>query len=94
VAQQKELQANLDLRNPILPFLYRIIFDLRNIFVLNLKKREDKKKVSYLGAFASRDLSYIDISLYLHAYFFEMHNFLNKKKILLRVIETIFFVGT
>ena len=40
---QYEIQANLDLRNPIFHFLNRELFDLRNIYVVNLKTGCSKK---------------------------------------------------
>ena len=46
------IQANLDLRNPIFPFFNRELFDLRKIYVLNLKTG-CSKKLSYVGEFAS-----------------------------------------
>ena len=50
------LQQNLDLRDSIFPFLNRELFDLRNIYVVNLKTGRPKK-MSYEGEFASCDLS-------------------------------------
>ena len=50
------VQANLDLRNSIFPFLKRELFNLRNIYVLNLKTSRPKK-MPYEGEFASCDLS-------------------------------------
>ena len=46
------IQANLDLRNSIFPFLNRELFDLRKIYVLNLKTGRPKK-IPYVGEFAS-----------------------------------------
>ena len=46
------VQANLDLRNSIFPFLNRELFDLRKIYVLNLKTGRPKK-MPYVGEFAS-----------------------------------------
>ena len=46
------LQSNLDLRNPIYPFLNRTMFDLRKIYGINLKNGR-QKKMSYVGEFAS-----------------------------------------
>ena len=37
------VQSNLDLSNSIFPFLNRELFDLRNIYVLNLKTGQPKK---------------------------------------------------
>ena len=50
------VQANLDIRNFIFPFLYRVMFDLRKIYVLNLKTCRPKL-MSYVGEFANRDLA-------------------------------------
>ena len=36
------VQANFDLRNSIFPFLNRIMFDFRKIYVLNLKTGRPK----------------------------------------------------
>ena len=44
-----ELQANLDLRNPDLSFLYQAMFDLRKIYVVNLKNGR-RGKMSYVGS--------------------------------------------
>ena len=44
--------ANLNLRNPIFPFLNRELIDLRNIYVVNLKTGHSKK-MSYVGEFAT-----------------------------------------
>ena len=46
------VQANLDLRNSTFPFLNRVMFDLRKIYVLNLKTGRPKK-MPYVGEFAS-----------------------------------------
>ena len=46
------VQANLDLRNPIFPFLNRELFDLRKIYVVNLKTGRPKK-MPYVGEFAT-----------------------------------------
>ena len=46
------IQANLDLRNSIFPFLNRELFDLRNIYVVNLKTG-CPKKMPYVGEFAT-----------------------------------------
>ena len=43
------MQANLNLRNHIFPFLNKTIFDSK-IFVINLKNRK-QKKMSYVGEF-------------------------------------------
>ena len=46
------LQANLDLRNSIFPFLNQELFDLRKIYGMNLKTG-CPKKMPYVGEFAS-----------------------------------------
>ena len=46
------VQANLNLRNPIVPFLNRELFDLRNISVVDLKTGH-LKKMSYVCEFAT-----------------------------------------
>ena len=46
----------LDLRKSIFPFLNRELFDLRKIYVVNLKTGRPKKK-PYAGEFATWDLS-------------------------------------
>ena len=46
------MQANLDLRNSIFPFLNPELFELIKIYVLNLKTGRPKK-MSYVGEFAS-----------------------------------------
>ena len=47
---------NLDLRNFIFPFLNLDLFDLRKIYVVNLKTGRPKK-MPYEGEFVTLDLS-------------------------------------
>jgi hypothetical protein len=46
------LQQTLDLRKSIFPFLNRELFDLRKIYVVNLKTGLPKK-MPYVGEFAT-----------------------------------------
>ena len=46
------VQATLDLRNFIFPFLNRELFDLRKIYAVNLKTGRPKK-MPYVGEFAT-----------------------------------------
>jgi len=50
------VQCALDLGNSIFLFLNRELFDLRNIFLVNLETGLPKK-MPYVGEFASWDLS-------------------------------------
>ena len=51
------LQANLDLRNSIFPFLTPEWFDLRKIYVLNLKTCQQKKKNALCRSFLNPEFT-------------------------------------
>ena len=51
------LTVTLDFRQSIFPFWNQELFDLRNIYVVNLKTGHPKKKMPYVGEFAIWDLS-------------------------------------
>ena len=77
-ANTMKVQANLDLRKPIFPFLNRIIFGLRNIYVLSIKN--GRPNICQLRSFLNRDFTVCIYFLNLNQIYFEIVTFKKRKR--------------